>query len=621
MNRWVRRQLNISFIHAFMLFLFAVFLLRWYRKNNILNIHFDAYSISAILLSFLALHFFMRFFDSLTSFNKWLRISFTFLCVFLFLILSYYTLSVGANLDYSVIADNAGAGLHVESFKVIASTFSPRDFFEIGIILLFLAVAQKAFGALEIKNAEILPGVNIVLYATLFLAIALFTKGNLDPFASFGASVYNTYNVDVLDKLSPELKARLEVEPYPLVKSTENVAVENPPNIFIVMMESLNGNYVNATSREGKAYTPFFNSLALRGRHYTNFYGNSVQTAKGMFATFCSLIPSYIGNSFTEFEDNSFKCLAEILGENNYETYFFKAYHSLAFDNAYNFNVKNGFTYLKSMDESMVSEQERKKYSWGWGIQDDVFYKKMFKYIDAQRKKNPQKPVFVSSLTISHHNPFASVPERLWKIYPDQNDRRKKFANSMYVADSYLKEFFSQLESRDYLDNSIIFVLGDHSFPSGESGNYNSEVGYKEENFKTSLVMIDMRAQSGEVIADAYSQLNIAPTVLKLAGISTKNHFLGESLLAAAPEYIPLVQPYNGRYLGLVSHPYKFVFHQRTGRMYAYNLDVDPHEKVNIIDDIDDEKLSLYQSKLAEIYYNYYLLKQDRIWPRNETVQ
>jgi phosphoglycerol transferase MdoB-like AlkP superfamily enzyme len=133
--------------------------------------------------------------------------------------------------------------------------------------------------------------------------------------------------------------------------------------------------------------------------------------------------------------------------------------------------------------------------------------------------------------------------------------------------------------------------------------------------------MIDMRAQSGEVIADAYSQLNIAPTVLKLAGISTKNHFLGESLLAAAPEYIPLVQPYNGRYLGLVSHPYKFVFHQRTGRMYAYNLDVDPHEKVNIIDDIDDEKLSLYQSKLAEIYYNYYLLKQDRIWPRNETVQ
>ena len=42
--------------------------------------------------------------------------------------------------------------------------------------------------------------------------------------------------------------------------------------------------------------------------------------------------------------------------------------------------------------------------------------------------------------------------------------------------------------------------------------------------------------------------------------------------------------------------------------MYAYNLDIDPQEKVNIIDDISDERLSLYQSKLAEIYYNYYLL-------------
>ncbi len=621
MKRWVRRQLDISFTHAFVFFLFVVFLLRWYRKDNILNIHFDAYSISAILLSFLALHFFMRFFDSLTSFHKWLRIPVTFICVFLFLILSYYTLSVGANLDYSVIVDNAGAGLHAESFKVIASTFSPRDFVEIGVILLFLAVAQKTTGALELKSAEVLPIVNIALYATLFLAIALFTKGNLDPFSSFGASVHNTYNVNVLDKLSPELKARLEVEPYPLVKSTKNIAVENPPNIFIVMMESLNGNYVDATSQDGKAYTPFFNSLTLRGRHYKNFYGNSVQTAKGMFATFCSLMPSFSGNAFTEFEDNNFRCLADILRRNNYETYFFKAFHSLAFDNAYNFNVKNGFTYLKSMDETMISEQERKKYYWGWGIQDDFFYKKMFKYIDAQRDKNPKKPVFVTSLTISHHNPFESVPERMWKIYPDQKNRREQFANSMYVADSYLKEFFSQLESRDYLDNSIVFVLGDHSFPSGENGNFNSEVGYKEENFKTSLVMIDMRAQAGEEITDAYSQLNIAPTVLQLAGISGDNHFLGESLLAAAPEYIPLVQPYNGRYLGLVSQPYKFVFHQRTGRMYAYNLDLDPQEKVNIIDDMSDERLSEYQSKLAEIYYNYYLLKQDRIWPRNDTVQ
>ena len=101
-----------------------------------------------------------------------------------------------------------------------------------------------------------------------------------------------------------------------------------------------------------------------------------METSKGQFATLCSVYPAYKANVFTSYYNNNYRCLPEILQDNGYETVFLKAYHSLEFENTGKFVKQNGFDHSHGMDSQFITSDERKKYSFGWGIQDNIFYKK-----------------------------------------------------------------------------------------------------------------------------------------------------------------------------------------------------------------------------------------------------
>ena len=78
-------------------------------------------------------------------------------------------------------------------------------------------------------------------------------------------------------------------------------------------------------------------------------------------------------------------------------------------------------------------------------------------------------------------------------IYPEADDNsamEKRFANSINTADSFLKTFFEELDARGLRKNSLIILLGDHSFPMGEHKNYATENTFYNELFKTPLLVI-----------------------------------------------------------------------------------------------------------------------------------
>jgi phosphoglycerol transferase MdoB-like AlkP superfamily enzyme len=62
-------------------------------------------------------------------------------------------------------------------------------------------------------------------------------------------------------------------------------------------MESFSSLYVNK-SIDGKAITPFINSLIPDSVYVPNFVSNSIQTAKGHFSILCGLPPLINGKAF-----------------------------------------------------------------------------------------------------------------------------------------------------------------------------------------------------------------------------------------------------------------------------------------------------------------------------------
>jgi phosphoglycerol transferase MdoB-like AlkP superfamily enzyme len=418
------------------------------------------------------------------------------------------------------------------------------------------------------------------------------------------------------------LEVTLKPGEYPLMHATKPATRAatgtEPRDVFVVLVESFNANAVEARADNGKEYTPFFNSLIPSGLYIERFYGNSVQTAKGHFATFCSLLPSMKSREFVAYADKDLDCLPDVLSRFDYETIFFQTYRNINYDNTRQFLTRNGFDQVESI-ESHWHKSDR-QHSWGWGLQDDLFYRRFFEYYDATLATEvADRPLFVALAPISNHMRFDRVPRKERKMYGNPTKPEQYFANSVNVADRGLKAFFQELRRRKRFANAIVIITGDHSFPVGEHGFYHNETNAYDESFRVPFLMIAPGLVSPERVRDVpYSQLDIAPTIIDATGVHPdRTHFMGRSILeqprTVAPVY--LVQPYAGRYLGVVEYPLKYVLNLQTGQQRLFNLTSDPRELTNL-----DGKRELVatESHLKSLLRTHFLVKnaleQNQVW-------
>jgi uncharacterized sulfatase len=149
---------------------------------------------------------------------------------------------------------------------------------------------------------------------------------------------------------------------------------------------------------------------------------------------------------------------------------------------------------------------------------------------------------------------------------------------------------------------------------------YNNEIGHYEESFRIPFLLIwDGVIKPERISSHPYSQMDIAPTVLELAGITRGEYpFQGISIFDRKSIHpIYLVQPYNGRFLETVRYPYKYVRHESTGEDFFYNLETDPGENA-ALSSIPAEMHDLFEKDIQYMRRNQTLIEKDRVWKGNQ---
>ncbi len=405
--------------------------------------------------------------------------------------------------------------------------------------------------------------------------------------------------------------------PYVQLGSTENQqATPGPrPHIFILLLESFNAGFVEKRLSDGREYTPVFNRLVNDGVYVEHFYGNSIQTAPGQQATLLSLIPTYRAKMFTAHPTIRVQSVAAILKRAGYNTYYLQGQPSIEFDNAHRFLPHIGFDEVYEMEGPFISNEDADKL-WGWGLQHDRLYAKVFEFLDKCADNTSE---FTVIQTASHHWPFNRLPSDRQFLYDRPLSRRQRFANSLHLADKYLAAFFDELQRRPRFAGGLVFVLGDHSFPAGEHDNHFNEKGFYEDNFRTPLLVLwPDKLVPKRVESPAYSQLDIGPTILDLLKLGGAHHFQGRSIISGSADAvaIPLVQPYDGTYLCSVRYPFKYVQRQRAPGEYLFNLTEDPAEQHNLMDRYRGTELCrAFQRDVDAIHLSQRLVERNRIWP------
>ena len=493
--------------------------------------------------------------------------------------LTLYHVTEGAPFDLSLLSLNADLLTHARSWTLLAERLTMQSGIFIlfcigsGILMLFLRQLPAAHPS---PTARTFRSGAIALAGYLLLFFVPLQC--IDP----PRSCYHSARRYATQKAS--LRAALaEIDtPYPYIHNADShVPVPGPeqlPDIILVCLESFNGLLVEDTIENGREITPFFNSLIPRGVYIEHFYGNSIQTARGFFGLMTGVYPGFGEKESTAFTDLSIRGLPAILGEYGYATFFIKAFHDITYDNTGKFMNEAGFAEVRAITADMLTEEE-KAMRWGWGLQDDYFYRKCFSIVDDAYGKNrlphTRRPLFLTTFNVSHHMMFRDIPDDRKRLYPEarQSDFRKNFRNSMFLADSCLRELFFQIDERDWIDDPIIIVVGDHGFPSGGHSTKN-EKGTWEENFRTPFLCIwknHLRPQ--RLTQYACSQVDLMPTLFDLLQIAPAHHSVGTSIFAPGPRDMVLVsQPYDGVSLASIMYPFKMVYKMSSATTVLHNL-------------------------------------------------
>ena len=402
-----------------------------------------------------------------------------------------------------------------------------------------------------------------------------------------------------------------QVDSFPYVKESNHQEIVEKPNIFFVFLRSCNASFIEAKNGKGLEFTPNINKLKRLGLSVENFYGNSTKAALGQFAVLSGINPGFINtNQVFNLKMNP---LTRILERNEFSTFLFDG--TIVTERFVN---PKDFQYIESIEVESLSNEEKLN-CWGKGLRDDFLYKRAFHKLDQWYQQNGKKKrVFGVISPVSHYHRFRDLPDSLKFLYPHPKDELEMFSNSIYLEDLYIKTFFAELGKRSYLKNSLIVVVGINSYPAGEHG-YSNKNGWYEDRFKVPLMLIwPGNILPGKVRDIAYSQIDVAPTILELIGVSAKNHFTGRSImdtLRRDQKPIYLTQPADGKYLAVVKFPFKYVKNEHSGQELLFNLIEDPLEEKNLIDNNKyQEALASLREDFSFFYFNQTILDQNRVW-------
>ena len=411
--------------------------------------------------------------------------------------------------------------------------------------------------------------------------------------------------------------------PYPFVhdavpsaRSRELGGANAPrPHVILLFLESWSGRYASHTRPDGRPFTPVFDAHRQAGLSYDHFYGNSVQSSRGHFATLCSLVPMVRAKEFVDIPNTRLHCLPQVLREAGYRTSWHSASDEPDFDLAQTWLARAGFEDVHFAPDRNVAPDPA---LWGVGVQDDVFYRRFFAALDEKVAREPGVPQLAVLANASNHYPFDKSPAHV----PDPGFPTKygrNYVASIGAADAFLATFYAELDRRPAFRDAIVVLVGDHSFPADEHGIHFNGLGSFDEAFHTGFALRWPGHVPPEIVADrAASQIDIAPTIVDLLQLRARTHFTGSSLVAGDRKalVVPLVQPYDGVHLAAVRWPLKLVRHESAAQEHLYDLARDPEEEHDrIADHALAGDVTQLREALVRIHASEAILRANRVWP------
>ena len=276
------------------------------------------------------------------------------------------------------------------------------------------------------------------------------------------------------------------------------------PNVVFIFMESMSAKLMQAYGQT-KNLTPYLDSLYKKSWAFDNIYSAGIHTNHGMYSTLYSFPTIMKRNAMKGSVIPVYSGLPTVLKDNGYYNMFFMT-HESQYDNMNAFFRTNGF------DEIHAEENyPKEKIANHFGVQDDYLYEYALPILNERAQSG--QPFFSVLLSISNHPPYV-IPSYFHPKSEKIEDQIVEY------ADWSIRKFMTEAQQQPWFENTIFVLLGDHGKLVGTPENEMPEA-YNHVPF-----MIYRKGIEPRNIANFGGQIDVAPTLLGLLGISyTQNNF------------------------------------------------------------------------------------------------
>jgi phosphoglycerol transferase MdoB-like AlkP superfamily enzyme len=388
-----------------------------------------------------------------------------------------------------------------------------------GVLLLLLPVLSLSFLSPALAHISSNPTANELAGNGIY-SLAEAMQSNVLDYEQF----YITQNPDQafarLRGLLRTADARyVSDDPLDITREVKAAKDEERYNVLIVVAESLSADYLGAFGNR-EELTPNLDALAGQSLLFRRCYATGTRTDRGLEAITLSVPPTPGRSVLKRSESGSLFSIGHIFRQRGYDTKFIYG-GSNRFDDMGSFFARDGF---QSVERADFADDEI-TFANAWGVCDGDLYRKTLKECD--RSFADGRPLLSVVLTTSNHRPFTYPP--VIDIASGSGRR-----GAVKYADFALGEFVAQMRTRPWFKDTLLVVIADHC--SGAAGKTEVPV----DRYHIPLLIYAPERITPRVVDKLTSQIDLAPTLLRLLQFSYQSRFFGRDVLAEGPGRAPL---------------------------------------------------------------------------------
>ncbi|HET7663391.1 MAG TPA: LTA synthase family protein, partial [Rhodanobacteraceae bacterium] len=336
-----------------------------------------------------------------------------------------------------------------------------------------------------------------------------------------------------------------------------SATMTRPKHIVVIVEESLGAQFVGCLG--GRDLTPCLDELAGQGWLLARNYATGTRSVRGLEAIVSGFLPTP-ADAVVKLprSQRDFFTLAALLGQFGYHSRFIYGGEA-HFDNMKGFFLGNGFDTVIDRPKFM----SRPGFVGSWGASDEDMFEELHQRLSA----DGDTPTLSVAFSVSNHSPWEYPEGRI-----EPQGCPASVDNTVRYADWAIGQFFQRARTSAYWDDTVFLVVADHD--ARVCGASLVPV----QHFHIPALFLGGSVKPGR--SDGItSQIDLAPTLLSLAGVSCVHPMPGVDLTRCQPQRAIMQYGDNHGYLKndrlLVMEP------QRPSRQFACPADhADMHEQV-----------------------------------------